>query len=211
MHVRAVVAAYIVAHAAAFFGSLPTLQCSNFQLAATAHNEQDATPLVDMLVTAAKRVKAPMFFPGHKLGAGTPSVFINKLLHGNSAALLHDLPELPELDNLFAPTGVIRDAETLAAKCFGSARTWLLANGSTSGVQALIMAIVQRHRSFSTNGSSRSSDSIIILVRYAPLVCSGSQRLAGCELVCLHPSMPSVTAVILQRSRAMHTKVLCKH
>jgi arginine decarboxylase len=169
MHVRAVAAACIVAHAVAFLGSLPSLQRNSFQLAAAAHNEQDATPLADMLVIAAERVKAPLFFPGHKMGTGAPRVFIDKLLHGNSAALLHDLPELPELDNLFAPSGVIRDAETLAAKCFGSARTWLLANGSTSGVQALIMAMVQRHRRSSTNDSSHSSDSIIILVGCAAL------------------------------------------
>jgi arginine decarboxylase len=211
MHVRAVAAMCIVFHAAAFHLRLPALQRSRFQLSATAHNEQDATPLLDMVVTAAERVKAPMFFPGHKMGAGAPSVFIDKLLHGNSAALLHDLPELPELDNLFSPSGVIRDAEMLAAKCFGSARTWLLANGSTSGVQALIMAMIQRHRSSSTDGSSHSSDSIIILVCYALLVQCYSRPSADFRLLCSHISVLSVIAGILQCSHAMHTRALCKH
>lgn len=51
-----------------------------------------------------------------------------------------DLPELPELDNLFAPSGVIQAAQALAAQTFGAEQTWFLANGSTSGVMAAILA-----------------------------------------------------------------------
>ncbi len=51
-----------------------------------------------------------------------------------------DLPELPELDNLFAPQGVIQAAQELAAEAFGAEQTWFLANGSTSGVIAAILA-----------------------------------------------------------------------
>nr|POE91773.1 arginine decarboxylase [Quercus suber] len=40
--------------------------------------------------------------------------------------LHHDLPELPELDNLFSPEGPILDAQRLAAKLFGSSETWFL-------------------------------------------------------------------------------------
>jgi arginine decarboxylase len=55
-------------------------------------------------------------------------------------ALAADLPELPELDNLFAPEGVIRDAQDLAAAAFGADRTYFLANGSTCGIEAAILA-----------------------------------------------------------------------
>jgi lysine decarboxylase len=51
-----------------------------------------------------------------------------------------DLPELPELDNLFAPEGVIKEAQILAADAFGAKQTWFLANGSTSGIIASILA-----------------------------------------------------------------------
>jgi arginine/lysine/ornithine decarboxylase len=51
-----------------------------------------------------------------------------------------DLPELPELDNLFAPGGVIQQAQILAAETFGAEQTWFLANGSTSGVMAAMLA-----------------------------------------------------------------------
>jgi arginine/lysine/ornithine decarboxylase len=51
-----------------------------------------------------------------------------------------DLPELPELDNLFAPQGPIQLAQELAAQAFGAEQTWFLANGSTCGVIAAIVA-----------------------------------------------------------------------
>lgn len=52
-----------------------------------------------------------------------------------------DLPELPDLDNLFAPTGVIQQAQELAAAAFGAEQTWFLANGSTCGIEAAILAV----------------------------------------------------------------------
>lgn len=53
---------------------------------------------------------------------------------------MHDLPELPELDDLFYPKGVILDAQKRAAELFGSFKTWFLVNGSTCGIQASVMA-----------------------------------------------------------------------
>jgi arginine/lysine/ornithine decarboxylase len=57
-----------------------------------------------------------------------------------SGAFLHDLPELPELDDLFSPKGVILDAQRRAAQLFGSSKTWFLVNGTTCGIQASVMA-----------------------------------------------------------------------
>jgi arginine/lysine/ornithine decarboxylase len=53
---------------------------------------------------------------------------------------IHDLPELPELDNLFSPEGPILEAQMQAAKLFGSSETWFLVGGTTCGIQAAIMA-----------------------------------------------------------------------
>lgn len=39
---------------------------------------------------------------------------------------LHDLPELPELDNLFAPVGPVLDAQKQAAELFGTTETCFL-------------------------------------------------------------------------------------
>jgi arginine/lysine/ornithine decarboxylase len=56
-------------------------------------------------------------------------------------ALSADLSEIPGLDNLFAPEGPIKAAQILAATAFGAEETWFLANGSTSGIEAAILAI----------------------------------------------------------------------
>lgn len=98
---------------------------------------QSQTPLLDALKSCALRPHAAFYTPGHKRGQGAPSRF--KELIGMSA-LAADLPELPELDNLFAPQGAIQAAQELAATAFGADRTWFLANGSTSGVIAAILA-----------------------------------------------------------------------
>lgn len=51
-----------------------------------------------------------------------------------------DLTELADLDNLFAPQGVIQEAQQLAAEAFGASQTWFLVNGSTCGIEAAILA-----------------------------------------------------------------------
>jgi arginine/lysine/ornithine decarboxylase len=48
--------------------------------------------------------------------------------------------ELPELDDLFSPKGVILDAQRRAAELFGSSKIWFLVNGTTCGIQASVMA-----------------------------------------------------------------------
>ena len=141
---------------------------------------QHTAPLVDGLAAAARSVRAPFFFPGHKQGRWVPQVLRAKLGLG-SRVLLHDLPELPELDNLFAPEGVILRAQELAASAFGAERTWFLVNGSTSGVIAAIMAAVQvwRQQQRSRGGASRRP--VVLLPRNVhksavhALVVSGAQ------------------------------------
>ena len=44
------------------------------------------------------------------MGGGAPSRLRQTILDGNSSVLRHDLPELPELDNLFAPEGPLLKA-----------------------------------------------------------------------------------------------------
>jgi arginine decarboxylase len=99
--------------------------------------DQSPTPLLTALRTWADRDDTAFHTPGHKKGQGSSSEF--RALIGDKA-LRADLPELPELDNLFAPQGVIQQAQELAADAFGADRTWFLANGSTAGVIAAILA-----------------------------------------------------------------------
>jgi arginine decarboxylase len=99
--------------------------------------DQTQTPLLSALQAEADRDSAPFHTPGHKKGEGS-SARLQLLI--STPALRADLPELPSLDNLFAPQGVIQQAQELAAAAFGADRTWFLANGSTGGVIAAILA-----------------------------------------------------------------------
>lgn len=97
----------------------------------------DRLPLLEILAECAESQNAAFHTPGHKRGQGSFKAF--QQLVGDRT-LQADLPELPELDNLFAPQGAIAQAQTLAAQTFGAEQTWFLANGSTAGIIAAILA-----------------------------------------------------------------------
>lgn len=96
------------------------------------------TPLLTALILAAKEQHTAFYTPGHKKGQIINSNLENLL---GKQVFRADLPELPGLDNLFAPTEAIAKAQELAANCFGGAQTWFLVNGSTCGIIAAILAI----------------------------------------------------------------------
>ncbi|MBC7968639.1 MAG: aminotransferase class I/II-fold pyridoxal phosphate-dependent enzyme [Verrucomicrobia bacterium] len=100
-------------------------------------NPQTETPLLKALQSCVQKPHAPFYTPGHKRGQGIPASLAALL---GAQVFQADLPELPELDNLFAPQGVIQEAQALAAGAFGADRTWFLTNGSTAGVIAAILA-----------------------------------------------------------------------
>jgi arginine decarboxylase len=98
---------------------------------------QNQTPLLDALKANAARPHAPFYTPGHKQGEGIYQPLADFL---GEAVFRADLTELADLDNLFAPQGVIQEAQQLAAKLFGASQTWFLVNGSTCGIEAAILA-----------------------------------------------------------------------
>jgi arginine decarboxylase len=97
------------------------------------------TPIVRALRDWTDLDHAPFYTPGHKHGRGMGADFIDLWQTG----LKIDLPELPGLDNLAAPTGVIAESQTLAAQTFGADHTRYLVNGSTVGIIAAILATCQ--------------------------------------------------------------------
>jgi arginine decarboxylase len=94
-------------------------------------------PLLTALRHYQQEDHRPFYTPGHKRGQGTAPGLRDLL---GIQALQADLPELPGLDNLFSPQGVILEAEKLAAEAFGADQTWFLANGSTCGIEAAMLA-----------------------------------------------------------------------
>ncbi|WOL20674.1 hypothetical protein Cni_G29479 [Canna indica] len=99
--------------------------------------ERHSAPLVEALKSTAADDVACFHFPGHNRGKAAPSILSNLTGLGS---FIHDLPELPELDDLFSPKGAILDAQTQAAKLFGASVTWFLVGGTTCGIQASVMA-----------------------------------------------------------------------
>ncbi|RCJ37089.1 arginine decarboxylase [Nostoc punctiforme NIES-2108] len=98
---------------------------------------QNKTPLLDALKVNAARLHTPFYTPGHKQGEGISQPLADLL---GKAVFRADLTELSDLDNLFAPQGVIQEAQQLAAEAFGALQTWFLVNGSTCGIEAAILA-----------------------------------------------------------------------
>ena len=99
--------------------------------------DESRIPLLNALKKIANRPHAAFYAPGHKQGKGSSSELIDLV---GRTALTADLPELPELDNLFAPESVIEQARELAALAFKADRTWFLVNGSSCGIMAAILA-----------------------------------------------------------------------
>ncbi|MGB7416757.1 MAG: aminotransferase class I/II-fold pyridoxal phosphate-dependent enzyme [Thermosynechococcaceae cyanobacterium] len=100
--------------------------------------DQAQTPLLSALQSAGDRNHNAFYTPGHKRGRGTPKALLQTW---GCSVFQRDLPELPELDDLFAPEGVILEAQALAAEAFGADQTWFLTNGSSCGVMTAILAV----------------------------------------------------------------------
>jgi arginine/lysine/ornithine decarboxylase len=74
--------------------------------------------------------------PGHKAGKAYPKEIFEWL---RDYAMRIDLTEQPDIDCLLAPSGPIKEAQDNAARTFKCDRTFFLTNGSTSGVQAMLL------------------------------------------------------------------------
>ncbi len=99
---------------------------------------QARAPLFEAIRHYCTMDKAPFHTPGHKQGQGIPADLLELL---GPMVFKADLTELPEVDNLHDPDGAIHEAQLLAAEAYGASRSWFLVNGSTCGVEALVMAV----------------------------------------------------------------------
>lgn len=99
--------------------------------------DKSKTPLLDALKEIVSQPHAAFYAPGHKQGKGSSCDLVDLI---GKSVLQADLPELPELDNLFAPEGAIAQAQKLAALAFQADFTWFLINGSSCGIIAAILA-----------------------------------------------------------------------
>ncbi len=88
--------------------------------------------------------------PGHKLGSGIPEEFLSEIEK-------LDLTEIPGMDDLHNPSGILSDAQKLAAEAFGAKNSYFLVNGSTVGLHAAISAVCRPGQRLVAGRDSHSS------------------------------------------------------
>jgi len=89
------------------------------------------------MVSLAESRKVSFHTPGHKSGKGIATRF-RKFVGPRVFSI--DLTTLDEVDSLQNPTGVIKEAQELAAKAAGADRSYFLVNGTTVGNHAMVAA-----------------------------------------------------------------------
>lgn len=94
-------------------------------------------PLARGLVSHAGQGSLGFHMPGHHQGRAAWGPWRELL---GEAVFSLDLTELPGLDNLQDPQGIIRAAADEAASFFGAGRTHLLINGASAGIMAVLLA-----------------------------------------------------------------------
>ena len=99
-------------------------------------DRQRLTPLADALDRQRIDRLAHFDVPAHKSGRGNPE--LTEYLGARAMAM--DVNSMKPLDNLAHPVSVIREAQQLAAEAFGADDAFFMVNGTTSAVQAMIMA-----------------------------------------------------------------------
>lgn len=101
--------------------------------------DQKKTPLFDAIKKYVDDKVVPFHVPGHKQGKGIPE------LSGylGERVLQMDVNGMEDLDYLSNPTGVILESQKLLAEACNADNAYFLVNGTTSGVQAMIMSICE--------------------------------------------------------------------
>ena len=99
---------------------------------------QDRAPIAEALTKMKAARLVPFDVPGHKRGRGNPE--LKEFL--GERCLEMDVNSMQPLDNLCHPVSVIKDAHKLAAEAFGATNAFFMVGGTTSAVQAMILAAV---------------------------------------------------------------------
>ncbi|MCR8656046.1 aminotransferase class I/II-fold pyridoxal phosphate-dependent enzyme [Paenibacillus endoradicis] len=96
------------------------------------------TPLFTALRKHAEQDPVQFHIPGHKKGIGSDPEF--RTFIGDNALSI-DLINIAPLDDLHQPTGVIEEAQQLAADAFGSDYTYFSVQGTSGAIIAMILSV----------------------------------------------------------------------
>lgn len=97
------------------------------------------TPLYTALMKHAHRNTYSFHVPGHHNG----DVFFDEAKSVYQSLLSIDMTEITGLDDLHHPTGVIKEAQDLVSRLYGSQESFFLVNGTTAGNLAMILAVCE--------------------------------------------------------------------
>ena len=103
-------------------------------------SQQQQAPLFDALRAYVSNGVVPFHVPGHKQGRIGDAEFLDFI---GANAFQIDLTCMEDLDTLSNPKTSIMAAEQLAAEAFSADHAFFLCNGTSSGIQAMIIAACQ--------------------------------------------------------------------
>ncbi|WCM59575.1 aminotransferase class I/II-fold pyridoxal phosphate-dependent enzyme [Paenibacillus polymyxa] len=99
---------------------------------------QSNTPLFTALKKHAQSNPVQFHIPGHKKGVGADPEF-REFMGDNAFSI--DMINIAPLDDLHQPTGVIEEAQKLAADAFGADYTYYSVQGTSGAIITMIMSI----------------------------------------------------------------------
>ncbi|WDM20485.1 aminotransferase class I/II-fold pyridoxal phosphate-dependent enzyme [Paenibacillus polymyxa] len=99
---------------------------------------QSNTPLFTALKKHAQSNPVQFHIPGHKKGVGADSEF-REFMGDNAFSI--DMINIAPLDDLHQPSGVIEEAQNLAAEAFGADYTYYSVQGTSGAIITMIMSI----------------------------------------------------------------------
>ncbi|WP_183041213.1 aminotransferase class I/II-fold pyridoxal phosphate-dependent enzyme [Salipaludibacillus neizhouensis] len=142
--------------------------------------DQQLTPLFDQLNKHKDSRPQSFHVPGHKNGR----VFLEKARPAYEQILAFDQTEIQGLDDLHDATGVIAEAQQLAAELYGSKTTHFLVGGSTVGNLAMMLCVAE------------PGDQVMVQRNSHQSIFHGME-LAGLKPVFLEPERDEATGIAL--------------
>lgn len=100
--------------------------------------DHQRTPLFTALTQHAASNPVQFHIPGHKKGVGADKEF-HEFIGDNALSI--DLINIAPLDDLHQPSGVIEEAQKLAADAFGADYTYFSVQGTSGAIMTMILSI----------------------------------------------------------------------
>jgi arginine decarboxylase len=112
--------------------------CNSYDEGKIFRMDHNRTPLFTALVKHAQRQPIQFHIPGHKKGVGMDQEF--RTFIGDNALSI-DLINIAPLDDLHQPSGIIREAQDLAADAFGAEHTFFSVQGTSGAIMTMILSV----------------------------------------------------------------------